>query len=417
MDDFSELSKELTKLLSKEEKKKDGIFFTPPITIKELANSTIEYFKKLNPNFSTNQRLNILEPSCGSCEIINYLTSLKSKVKSNITGIEYNKKIFQEIEKTYKKGDRVNLFNADYLKKEDLAKQDIIIGNPPYYVMKKKDIDSKYYKYMEGRPNIFCLFIIKSLELLNTNSIMSFILPASFLNCLYYNNLRRYIYNNFQILEIKHNDDTYLDTQQPTISFILAKLADADKPGINNEEYVIKFKNNEIITFNSKKNISKLKLLKRNSKSLTDYNFKASIGSVVWNQVKKDLTDNTEKTKLIYSSNIKNGELINFDFKNNEKKQYINRNGLTETGFVLNRGYGKGSYSFNYAIIDVDYPYLIENHLIFIRYEGESDKLEMYRKLSESFKKKETLQFVELFFTNNAININELNNILPIWLE
>ena len=36
-----------------------------------------------------------------------------------------------------------------------LAKFDLIIGNPPYFVMKKTDVDESYHNYFDGRPNIF----------------------------------------------------------------------------------------------------------------------------------------------------------------------------------------------------------------------------------------------------------------------
>ena len=64
-------------------------------------------------------------------------------------------------------------------------KFNIIIGNPPYFVMKKSNVESKYNSYFSGRPNIFVLFIIKSLELLENNGILAFVPQQRFLNCLY----------------------------------------------------------------------------------------------------------------------------------------------------------------------------------------------------------------------------------------
>ena len=40
----------------------------------------------------------------------------------------------------------------------------LIVGNPPYFVMKKKDVDKKYYDYFDGRPNIFILFIMNKIS-------------------------------------------------------------------------------------------------------------------------------------------------------------------------------------------------------------------------------------------------------------
>jgi tRNA1(Val) A37 N6-methylase TrmN6 len=81
-------------------------------------------------------------------------------------------------------------------------KYDLIIGNPPFFVMKNTQVDKSYHKYFDGRPNIFILFIIKSIQSLTVGGLLSFILPANFLNCLYYDKTRRYIADNFTILQI-----------------------------------------------------------------------------------------------------------------------------------------------------------------------------------------------------------------------
>jgi hypothetical protein len=87
---------------------------------------------------------------------------------------------------------------------------------------------------------------------------------------------------------------------------------------------------------------------------------------------------------------------------------------------VVNRGYGKGKYKFNYCLIDTKEEYLVENHLICIRYKDEIEKedlLKMYGKIIKSFNDDRTEQFINYYFVNNAINTNELQNILPIFLN
>ena len=111
----------------------------------------------------------------------------------------------------------VNLIHGDYIKYNTNDKYDLIIGNPPFYVMKKKDVDSSYYKYFDGRPNIFILFIIKSLTMLNNKGILSFILPKNFLNSLYYDKTRRYINEHCKILHLIECNDKYIETQQQTV--------------------------------------------------------------------------------------------------------------------------------------------------------------------------------------------------------
>jgi type I restriction-modification system DNA methylase subunit len=215
-DSFSELSYKITKIISKEEKQDNGIYFTPPKTVIRC----IELLAAASFN-------NILEPSCGSCEFIEKIRVCYPD--ATITGIEYNKSIYENIKDIYNNNANIKIIEGDFLKTgfADAPKFDLIIGNPPYYVMKKADVESKYYDYFDGRPNIFLLFIIKSLTLLTDDGILCFVLPKSFLNCLYYNKTRKYIYDNYSILSILECDDKYIDTEQPTIIFMIRKNAAA----------------------------------------------------------------------------------------------------------------------------------------------------------------------------------------------
>jgi hypothetical protein len=65
--------------------------------------------------------------------------------------------------------------------------------------------------------------------------------------------------------------------------------------------------------------------------------------------------------------------------------------------------------------------YLIENHLICIRYEGgdsgaEQENIDKYIQIYTSLGDERTQEFIQLYFGNNAINTTELSHILPIYL-
>ena len=127
-----------------------------------------------------------------------------------------------------------------------------------------------------------------------------------------------------------------------------------------------------------------------------------------------------KRTILVYSSNIKNNEFKLTTFPNNEKKkQYIKRTGLTGPRIIISRGYGNSKYVLNYALLDIDKQYLLENHIISIFYEdGNLSKKELLKKLNKiikSFKQKETSKFVDIFSGNNALNTTEIQNMLPIY--
>lgn len=399
--EYSLISKQLTSKLSKSVKKNNGIYFTPPSCVNNNIKLLEPHFKKI---------INVLEPSCGSCEYITALHKLFPDLI--ITGIEYNKTIYQSILQL--NNDKIDIKNIDYLKYETDVKYDLIIGNPPYFVMKKDNVDKSYHTYFEGRPNIFILFIIKSIKMLNDNGILSFILPKNFLNCLYYDKTRKYIGKHFQILNIiECNNDKYIETQQDTIILIIQKTRTC-----NNSGFILEIKNYTI--FANQDNSKKIKKLYKNSKSLFELGFKVSVGNVVWNQCKDLLTDDESKTRLIYSSDIENNTLIKKKYSNDDKKNFINKKGIKRPMIVINRGYGVGEYKFNYCLIDETNEYLIENHLICIECNTDlpHDKLiVLYKKILLSLNEKRTLEFIAIYFGNNAINTTELNNILPIYQD
>ena len=394
---FTELSRKLTKQLSKEEKKEYGIFLTPLTTIQKNIEFLSPYIK---------DGMSVLEPSCGSCH---FIFSLLEKYDLNITGVEFNKKIFDSIAKY--ETDKIRLYHRDFIKFGELDTYDLIIGNPPYFVMKKTDVPSIYHKYFDGRPNIFILFIIKSLHLLKKDGILSLVLPKSFLNCLYYNKTRKYIIENYKILTIIECADEYLDTKQETIILIVQNKKDTS----GNAGFVLNYEGNYIL--GNPTIIDKLRDLYAGSTTLSQMGCRVFVGTVVWNQNKAILTNDATKTRLIYSSDIKDNELVLQKYTNKEKKNYIDKAGCNEPVLVINRGYGVGNYKFDYCLIEGGFEYLIENHLICVKCDlGNEGAVEMYERIISSLENPKTIEFIKLYFGNNAINTTELAHIVPFFI-
>lgn len=392
----SELSIRITKGIDKIEKKEQGIYFTSLSTIR----TTIERLSPFLDKITT-----VLEPSCGSCE---YVIELANP-RLHITAIEKNEKIYNAIK--HLENERLKIIQADFISFTSTNKYDLIIGNPPYFVMKKQDVPSSYYPYFDGRPNIFILFIIKSLSLLNEGGILSFILPKSFLNCLYYNKTRICLHQSFQIIDIIECSDDYIDTKQETVLFIIQKCAPSFPVSFS-------LRVGDYLIFGTKSTILQLNSLYEGSTTLHQLGLDINVGSVVWNQCKSILTDDDTETRLIYSSDIIEKKLSMKSYSNIDKKNYIKKEGNTEPILVINRGYGVGKYHFEYCLVDVDYPYLIENHLICLSSTIPMEKtllIDMFHKIMSSFENEKTRLFIELYFGNNAMNTTELKYVFPIY--
>ena len=403
---FSELTIKVTKSLSKQEKKEYGIFISPNSIISCLFSVVLNY---LENDKSSIKR--ILEPSCGTCEIINYCDGILDNIE--IDGIELNKTIYDSI-KDLRFKNTVKIHNKDFIKYETDKLYDLAIGNPPYFVCKKSDIPKKYEEYIHGRPNIFGLFILHSLSLLKPGGILALIIPNSFLNSLYYSKIRNYIKKTCSIIKIEDfsllND--FIDTEQSTFGLVIKKNTVLCEPLECN--YSMLFNDNFIFTNDSKK----LKEIFENSTTIKKMGLAVRTGQVVWNDVKDELTDDNETTVLVYNSNISTDNTFELkEFKNDEKKQYINRDGRVDPVLVVNRGNGNSNYKFNYSVIETG-PFLVENHLNEI-YSPKKiktiDLLKMYKKIIKSFENPKTKKFIEIFLGNNSLSKTELESIFPIY--
>jgi hypothetical protein len=435
---FSPLSRRITETLTKDEKKNGGIFFTPPSCIQRIMTLLRGVSLSTHTPFAS-----ILEPSCGSGEFLSAL--MREYPSANITGIEFHPLIYKEVSKHFAalgggggSSSKVQIQHGDFLKYRPAAgtaPPDLIIGNPPYFVMKKEDVDAEYYPFFDGRPNIFILFIIKSAQLLSAGGVLCFVLPFNFMNSQYYDKTRKYIVRHFAILHMVRCDDHddeggYLDTQQGTFILILRKYGAGvfEKSGVHSLACASGagvFEKSGASIFTD--NLPRLTSLYTGSTSLHDLGFNVSIGTVVWNQCKSILTNDATKTRLVYNSNIETGKFEHITYKNGEKKAFIDKPGIRTPMIVVNRGYGVGKYKFNYCLLTPDTMssssagYLIENHLICITHNdtgtGATDapSLAAFHRVMKSFKDPRTQEFISCYCGNSAISSTELHLMLPIY--
>jgi methylase of polypeptide subunit release factors len=406
---YSKFSIDITQKLSKDEKKDFGIFITPNIIIQKLVDSVIKISSENNMNI---QR--ILEPSCGTCEIVNYCDNIFNGVR--IDAVEFNDTIFERIQELCFKNN-VSVFHQDFIKFVPQVNYDLIIGNPPYFVLEKGyKVPEKMKAYVSGRPNIFGLFIIQSISTIAPNGIIAFIIPKSFLNSIYYSKIRNHIKETCTILEIIdfEKDNKFIDTQQSTFGIILKKEV---KPIIQQDcNYSIKIGDNFMFTNDA----TFLKNLFEGSTTLDKIGLSVRTGNVVWNEHKDELTDDDNETVLVYNTNLTKEHTIDLKtFKNEEKHQYIKKEGRIDPILVVNRGNGNSKYVLNYALVSNIGPYLIENHLNEIYCTKKLKKEELlclFNKVITSFNNPKTKLFINTFLGNNGLSKTELETIFPIYL-
>lgn len=381
---FRDVSIQLTKSLTKKVKQEGGIFFTPKED-RERVFEILDSFK-IQPTC-------VLEPSFGSGE---FLEDLYEKYPdSEIIGIELNKELFSATK-------RESVYNMDFL--EYFGKHDLIVGNPPFFVMEKNE-DTVLCQ--DSRPNMFVQFLYKAIEYnLEKDGILAFILPTSFYNCSYYEKMRRYLAKNTKVLAVEPLSGSYIETQQATFILVVQEAWGSS----NSNDFFLERGDNIYLTPYK----TELTSLLKNSSTLFELGFEVKTGEVVWNQEKDKLTD--EGTLLIYSANFKDGNIVLG--VNEPKKQYITgfkKSPLSGKAILINRGYGNAAYSLNSVLVDYD-SFYAENHVNVVRPKTRESEL-LIEKVYKSLQSAKTARFIGMFIGNNALSKNEIESCLPIWLD
>ncbi|GHS87086.1 hypothetical protein FACS1894201_08270 [Bacteroidia bacterium] len=111
---------------------------------------------------------------------------------------------------------------------------DVVIGNPPYVQGQINDSDkkyyTKYYKTVEGKPDLYRIFIEKSIDLIKDNGIMSFITPNTFLTIPSSKKLRDFIKENCSICKVfNFKGSVFEEANVNTAIFVIEKGGAIDK--------------------------------------------------------------------------------------------------------------------------------------------------------------------------------------------
>lgn len=224
--------------MSLKDKKDGGSFYT-------RSNEVIDYM--IN-NIQINENTRILEPSCGSglflIEIIKKIKKnskerneavLLEKIFNNIEANDIDNMackiteanilctLIEDIKDVYIKDSsfklpKLKIYNYDFCGKNIKNKYDVIIGNPPFvtlYGRRSRNMTEEKRTYFNqfkfvidkkknNKFNLSMFFIENSLDLLNKNGVLSFILDISFFEDAYID-MRKYLLENYTIEDLTTN--------------------------------------------------------------------------------------------------------------------------------------------------------------------------------------------------------------------
>lgn len=216
-------------------KKHTGSYYTPEF----LSKFILEY---IAPSLNGQDNISILEPSVGDGSFIKAFnqTVFPDSIKS------YSFKAVEKINTELKKAEAIasescnkkatfTFINEDFLNFQDKQKASfsVIVGNPPY--IKKSLLNANQIALCQkihsaaalkkaSVKNIWPSFLIRCSELLLDNGVLSFILPAELLQVNFASELRHYLVDHFQRIEIFTFDDLLFECKgQDTILLIAFK--------------------------------------------------------------------------------------------------------------------------------------------------------------------------------------------------
>ncbi|HRH48674.1 MAG TPA: N-6 DNA methylase [Panacibacter sp.] len=187
----------------------NGAFYTP----QGVADFMVDRIKALLGDRNT---LKILEPSAGDGIFIGSLVKNVSLQNKSIYAIEKSSRELNKIRKKFLSTNvnQFTLIKADFLNvHKSLVTEsfDLIIGNPPYIkknLLKAKqrilgqEIHDEILSTKFSLKNLWTAIFLKSCTLVKKDGIVAFVLPAEILQVKYTEDIRHYIYSNFQRVEI-----------------------------------------------------------------------------------------------------------------------------------------------------------------------------------------------------------------------
>jgi adenine-specific DNA-methyltransferase len=356
-------------------RKKLGQYFTSQTIVTQLLKLT---------GLSDSPDLDILEPSCGTGEAIEFDHDLAEISRDSFPG--------------------TIVCEDDTLRHEFTRKYDLVVGNPPYFEFKPEaDILREYAEVIGGRINIFSLFVKRCVDILKPGGYLAFVIPPSMNNGAYFAKLREYIVGRCSIEHLLVlNADHFQDANQTVMLLVLRR-----EP--NNGDYV--FRKDGLVLFTTERDY--LTRSFRSGKTLLEMGFTVSTGTVVWNQHKEKLTTDSTATPLLWANNIGDG-VIELNNKAGRIQHIAGIPAKTGPALLVNRIIGQpGRGALRAALVPAGMKYLAENHVNVITGEGknEADFVELLAKLRG---KKDLPKLLQALSGNTQLSKTELERYLPL---
>ena len=382
-----------------EHRKSLGQYFTPQSIRQKLLEKLP---KKNNPT--------VVDPGCGTGEFL--LTAKEYFENGQLYGWDIDENL---VEISKKLVPDAQIEKIDALKSNDYEKYDFVIGNPPYYEFNPdNETKVKFEEIINGRVNIYGLFVYQGIKLLKKGGYLAYVVSPSMNNGAYFAKLRNFIVKNCNVenLSVLDSANLFCGALQSVMLLVLKK-------GQNKGDYI--FRKNGVLIFSERADY--LKKTFEGRTTLAELGYEVRTGRLVWNDNKHLLTHEAEgNIPLIWSYNVTAEGL---KLGNHERPQYVKIRKGYDVGpaVVVNRIVGRpGSGTIRAAVVPDGMKFVGENHVnvIFppkqaglLPTEKTSELEEILRQLNSP----EKVWVIQNITGNTQISKNELKKLFPIDLR
>lgn len=271
-----------------------GGYYTPKELTEYITDYIIENLKEDN--------IKILEPSLGDGNF--YSSFKKNNSDFKMKGIELLEEEAIKASNRVAGDKRFITLNEDfysYYHKNREEKYKVIVGNPPYIryqllTENQRDYQSEIMKNNGLKANrlinSWVAFTVASVELLEENGLLAFVLPTDLLQVSYAKGLRDFLYNEFSVMNMINFENTIFTDLQQDVLLLLGRKKNSKK---KNQEL-------RIININSKKELLNLDVNKYPIES--EESTERFYSSDKWSSVFINKDEREFYYKLIENSNV-----------------------------------------------------------------------------------------------------------------
>lgn len=220
-------------------------------------------------------------------------------------------------------------------------KYDVIVGNPPYgRVRLDQKTRQAYARSLYGHANLYGLFIDAAIRLKESNGLIGFVTPTSFLGGKYFSNLRNVITimaPPVSIDFISLRSGVFYQVLQETCLVVLGRnhehlvhvsqleLMEKQVSSTCIGDFFIPEGENPWMIAREKADEHLIKVVSQNHALLQNYGYEVNTGPLVWNRLKTQISEfrGAQSRPIIWAEGIGSDGTFSFDYHYRHKMSFF----------------------------------------------------------------------------------------------